>query len=486
MYDVVPFKVTNGIHASSSRTPHKVAIWYGDRSVSYKQLTNRMRQVSYAAFTDIRFQGNAAIVSTNSVEFLEVLLGLADVGVPVITINPKSTTREVLGYLQDSNTKVLFIEEKLYKEEYKQCCDLIITFGEEYESWINKHQMITQYPFVNDNTIFNIIYTSGTTGAPKGICMSHRSRLMSFFEMAIDYRQMNQNDVMLALASLSNGGGNGTALTILNNGGTIVLATQVHPDYMMRMIEKYKVTCAFIVPVLLHVILSTPSCRKYDRSSLKGLISSAAPFAPDLKLKALEFFGPIVYDVFASTECGPTTFQTPQEMVTHLNSVGRAVTGSTVKILNDKGGVAKPFEVGEIHAQTLTMFSGYLNKDKSDSQFISVGDLGYVDEDNYLYVVGRKNDMIITGGNNVYPEDVESVLNKCPGVIESAVVGTPDEKWGEIVTAFVVGGPTVDINQYCRDNLASYKIPRNIVYTDSIPKSDVGKILRKNLRNSYK
>lgn len=290
---------------------------------------------------------------------------------------------------------------------------------------------------------------------------------------------------MLCLASLSNGGGNGTTLAALNSGGTVILGTQVHPDYMMRMIEDYKITCAFIVPVLLHIILNTPSCNKFDRSSLRGIFSSAAPFNPDLKIKALEFFGNNIWDVFASTECGPTTALSPQMMRTHTASVGIPVSGSIVRVMNSNGNEASPYEVGEIYAQTLTMFSGYLNKDKP-GEFVSAGDLGYKDPEGILYVVGRKNDMIITGGNNVYPEEVESIINKCPGVIESAVVGTPDDKWGEIVTAYVVGQPTVDIDQHCRDNLASYKIPRNIRYVDSIPRSEVGKILRKQLRNSYK
>ena len=485
MYDLIPLKVTQGIHSSSSRTPHKVAIRHGDNFVSYSQLTKRMRQVSHAAFTDVRFQGNAAIVGVNSIEFVEVLLGLADVGVPVVTINPKSSPREVSLYLQDSKAKVLFIDKKLYRKEYEQYCELVIVFGDNYKQWVDNQPPIEHYPYVRDNTIFNIVYSSGTTGTPKGICISHRTRLMTSLLMPLDYKCMGQNDIMLAFASLSNGGGSTTVIATLNNGGTVILATQVHPDYIMRTIEKHKVTCAFIVPVLIHVILSTPSCHKYDKSSLKGIFSSAAPFASDMKLKALEFFGPIVYDVFASTECGPTTFQTPQEMKTHLNSVGRVATGSVIKIIDESGRQCQPFEVGEIYSQALTMFSGYLNKDKPD-EYVSVGDLGYLDQDNYLYVVGRKNDMIITGGYNVYPEEVENIINSCPGVIESAVVGIPDDKWGEIVTAFVVGMPMADLYELCRNSLASYKVPRKLTYVDSIPRNEVGKILRKNLRNSYK
>jgi acyl-CoA synthetase (AMP-forming)/AMP-acid ligase II len=290
---------------------------------------------------------------------------------------------------------------------------------------------------------------------------------------------------MLCISSLSNGGGNGSALATLNSGGTIILATQVHPDYIMRMIEQHKVTTMIAVPTVTSLIVNTPSCHKYDRSSLRSVISIAAPFVPELKLKALEFFGNIVYDVLGTTECGAITVQTPEQMKTHLSSVGQAVCGSIVKIIKEDGEVAEPYEVGEITSQTLSMFSGYLNKGGFD-QFVSAGDLGYMDEDNYVYIVGRKNDMIITGGNNVYPEEVEAVLNSCPGVIESAVIGTPDDRWGEIVTAFVVGMPMADLYELCKNNLANYKIPRKLTFVDSIPKNEAGKILRKNLRNSYK
>lgn len=485
MYDLIPLKVTQGIHSASSRTPHKVAIRHGAHSISYIELINNMRRVSYAAFTDIRFQGNASIVGVNSIEFVEVLLGLADVGIPVVTISPKSSSREIIAALISSNTRVLFIDEKLYRDEYKSYVDLVITFGSKYKNWLDNQQPLTKYPFIDDKTIFNIVYTSGTTGEPKGICISHRSRHQSFLTMALNFNSMQIDDVMLCISSLSNGGGNASALGTLNSGGTIVLATQVHPDYIMRMIEQHRITTMIVVPTVTSLIVNTPSCHKYDRSSLRSVISIAAPFVPELKLKALEFFGDIVYDVLATTECGPITVQTPMQMKTHLSSVGQTVYGSTVKIIKGDGEVAKPYEVGEILSQTLSMFSGYLNKGGPD-QFVSAGDLGYVDEENYVYVVGRKNDMIITCGNNVYPEEVESVINSCPGVVESAVVGVPDDRWGEIVTAFIVGEPTEDPIKYCKDSLASYKIPRKILYVHSIPRNDAGKILRKNLRNSYK
>lgn len=489
MNEIVSLKATHGIHSSSKRQPDKTAVIFGDRCVTYSKLVSRMKKVSYAGFIDIHFQGNAAIVAQNSIEYLEVLLGLADVGVPVATINPKSTEREVLSALCDCSASVLFIDKKLYKESYSKVCKLVITFGEEYEQWVSKHNEIKQYPFVPDHTTFAIVYSSGTTGAPKGIKHSHRSRTMISFTMAIDYNCMSNEDIMLALASLSNGGGCSTTLACLNNGGTLVLGTQVHPDYMMRMIEVHKVTCAFIVPTLLHLILNTESCYKYNKTSLRSVFSSAAPFNAELKRKAIEFFGDIVYDVYASTECGPVSVLKPKDFRYGIHSVGIPVSGSTIEIRKEDGTIAGVGEVGEIYAKTLTLFNGYLtntsnimNLKEVDNEFVSAGDLGYVGWDGFLYIVGRKSDMIITGGNNVYPEDVESIINSCPGVIESAVVGVPDEKWGEVVTAYIVGQPTTDLLEHCKNNLANYKIPRNVNYVDSIPKSETGKILRKELR----
>ena len=194
MHGLIPLKATNGIHSSSSRTPHKVAVRHGDRSVTYKQLTDNMRCVSQAAFTDIRFQGNVAIVGNNSIEYLEVLLGLADVGVPVVTINPKWVAREVIECLKDCKARVLFIDNDLYKEEYGQHCDLIIIFGSKYEEWVKYYKPIEHYPDFKDSAIFNIVYSSGTTNKPKGMLISHRSRSMTSYLMPLDWNCMKEYD----------------------------------------------------------------------------------------------------------------------------------------------------------------------------------------------------------------------------------------------------------------------------------------------------
>lgn len=483
MHGVVPLKATHGLHSASKRQPDKTAVIFGARSVSYCELTARMARVTTAA---TMLSGTAAIVATNKIEYLEVLLGLADAGIPVATINPKGSKREVVNALRDCRPVILFIDEKLYHDEYLEICSTVITFGEQYDIWLSQHQPISDYPYIDDSTTFAIVYSSGTTGAPKGIKHSHRSRMMISYTMAIDYNCMKEDDTILAVASLSNGGGCSVVLACLNNGGTVVFGTQVHPDYLMRMVEQYKVTCAFLVPTLLHIIVNTPSCHRYDRSSLRGVFSSAAPLSADLKLTAAEFFGDVVYDVYASTECGPVSVLKPKMLKAFPGSVGVSVSGAYIEIRREDGTKADVGEVGEVFAKTLTLFSGYMSADPPDCDFISAGDLGYVDSNQTLYIVGRKSDMIITGGHNVYPEEVEAVINNCPGVKESAVIGTPDDKWGEIVTAFIVGDPEIDPVLHCRSDLATYKIPRKIFYVESIPRNDAGKILRKNLRNYYK
>ena len=482
MHGLIPLKVTNGIHSSSSRTPHKVAVRHGDRSVTYKQLTDNMRCVSQAAFTDIRFQGNVAIVGNNSIEYLEVLLGLADVGVPVVTINPKWVAREVIECLKDCKARVLFIDNDLYKEEYGQHCDLIIIFGSKYEEWVKYYKPIEHYPDFKDSAIFNIVYSSGTTNKPKGMLISHRSRSMTSYLMPIDWNCMKEYDVMLSIASFSNAGGNGTAIATLNNGGTVVIATGINPRTIMRTIEQEKVTCMLVVPSILRLILRDITSHRYDVSSLTSIVVGSTTFPPLLKGKAINFFGDIVYDLYASTECGPITLLRPSQKYMHRATVGRTVIGSTIKVINN-GIECKPLEVGEIHAKTMTMFSGYtdINNAHAETQMIATGDLGYVDEENYLHFVGRADDVIISGGTNIYPEEIENIINECPGVEESAVIGLADDNRGEIVAAFIVGTPIVDPIQYCRDNLTPYKIPKKIFYVDSIPRNSTGKILRRSL-----
>jgi fatty-acyl-CoA synthase len=250
----------------------------------------------------------------------------------------------------------------------------------------------------------------------------------------------------------------------------------------MRTIEQEKVTCMLVVPSILRLILRDITSHRYDVSSLTSIVVGSTTFPPLLKGKAINFFGDIVYDLYASTECGPITLLRPSQKYMHRATVGRTVIGSTIKVINN-GIECKPLEVGEIHAKTMTMFSGYTdtNNANAETQMIATGDLGYVDEENYLHFVGRADDVIISGGTNIYPEEIENIINECPGVEESAVIGLADDNRGEIVAAFIVGTPIVDPIQYCRDNLTPYKIPKKIFYVDSIPRNSTGKILRRSL-----
>lgn len=477
--DVTQSKATYGIHSSSYRTPHKVAVRYGDRSITYKQLVERIKLVTVAASINLEAYERAAIVSANSIEFIELLFGLVDAGITPVTLNPKNSSREIISSLQDSNTRVLFIEKSLYKEEYSLYIDIVIIFGDNFENWLQQYQGQVAKP--KDNPVYNIIYASGTTGNPRGICISHKTRIMTSLLMPMDHRCMQHDDVMLVFGSLSYGGGNVPVLATLFNGGTVILASMIHPDYILKTIEQYSVTCLYSLPSITYMLLNSDRIEKYDISSLKSFVSIAAPFNADLKQRALKAFGKIVYDVFASTECGPISTATPAMIETHPTSVGMPVTGCIVVIRKNDGSECQPMEVGEIFCNNLTIFSSYLNSPQPEG-FVSVGDLGYKDQDGFIYLVGRKNDMINTSGYNVYPEEVETVINSCPGVIESAVIGLPNEKYGEVVTAYIVGQPTVDFNQYCKDNLAKYKIPKKVIKVESIPKTESGKILRKKLR----
>lgn len=446
-----------------------------------------MGRVSSAAIANPLFRGNVAIIANNSIEYVEALLGITDVGTTVATINPKSTPIEVTKILADCGARVLLIDPELYREEYGRLVDQVITFGDQYSRWRDSYQELPldKYPIFDDSTIFSIVYTSGTTGSPKGLTHSHRKWMMLSLTMALDYNRMREGDITLTLASLSNGYGWGTSLVCLNSGGTVILGTQVHPDYIMRMIEQHKVTTMYTVPAVLNMIVNTRSVPKYNIGSLTGIISSSSFLPVDTKLKAIKLFGNIVYDQYASTECGPVAVAGPSLINKHPTAVGYPIYGSTIQIRRSDGHLAEPDEVGQIFAETLTMHSGLVNQGPPD-RFISVGDLGYKDPSGLLYVVGRQDDMIITGGNKVHPEEVEAIINSCPGVVESAVVGIRDDIMGETVQAFIVGEPEIDIKQYCRQYLIQYKIPTQIQFLDSIPRTNTGKIVRGKLRNFYK
>jgi acyl-CoA synthetase (AMP-forming)/AMP-acid ligase II len=340
-----------------------------------------------------------------------------------------------------------------------------------------------------------MIYTSGTTGRPKGAL---RPSVRGGDQLAGLVRLIGYqpDDVYLTTGPLYHSGPGGFAGIAHALGNTIVVQHKFDPEDWLRLVERYRVTTTFTAPTPIRMICSLPDEIKarYDRSSMRRLIANAAPWTLALKQRYLADFPPdSLWEVYGSTELGVDTVLGPEDHLRKPGSCGRPAPGVELRIVDGKGeAVTDPYVHGELYVRAEGMFRAYHKaEDKFAAShlgdgFHTVGDIAYVDEEGYYYIADRKNDMIITGGMNVYPAEIEAALDACPEVYEVAVVGIPDEQWGESVHAFVVpskADPSVDaIVSFARERLAGYKVPRTITFVGELPKTGSGKVLKRDLR----
>jgi fatty-acyl-CoA synthase len=273
-----------------------------------------------------------------------------------------------------------------------------------------------------------------------------------------------------------------------------VLMNHFEPEAALALIEKERITCMLVVPTMLVRLCALPAevRRKYDTSSLRWVMSGAAPLATDTARQFQEQFGPILWNFYGSTETGLVTLAGPGDHVSRAGTIGRIVRGNEVRLLDEQGAQVGPGGIGELYARNSMLIDGYhRNRDATQSSmregFFSVGDLARVDADGYYYLESRKHDMVISGGVNIYPREIEDHLQMHPDVIDVAVVGIPDPEWGETLRAYVVRRPGSALEEaavidWARSGLADYKRPRSVVFVDELPRNPTGKILKRELR----
>jgi acyl-CoA synthetase (AMP-forming)/AMP-acid ligase II len=269
-------------------------------------------------------------------------------------------------------------------------------------------------------------------------------------------------------------------------GATMVLPQKFDPEESLEFIQQYEATAASFVPVMIKRILSLDDevKKRYDLSSLRVVMASGSAMSPDLRRAAMDLFGDVLYDLYGSTEVGWVTIATPEDMRKHDKTVGKPVPGTEVAVFSRDGERLDPGESGELFIKSNILFEGYTSGETKDERegYMSIGDLGRVDDEGYLFVEGRTDDMVVIGGENVYPVEVEEVIEGMSGVDEAAVLGVTDEEYGEVLAAFVVGTVSEDnVISTCKDELASYKVPRRVEVMDELPRTSTGKVLKRKL-----
>ena len=312
--------------------------------------------------------------------------------------------------------------------------------------------------------------------------------------MASMYGCFSKNDRFLVTTPLFHGGGFAFPMAALFLGGQVELMPRYQPDLLLQRMSAPENTGTFVVPTQLHSLFTLPEALldQHRQHSLRTIICNAAPLPETTKYQTLDYFGEgVLHETYGSTEVGIATNLQPEDMRRKQNCVGKAIPGQVIKLLNDAGGEVTTGEVGDLYSDGPTLFNGYLNRPEETAEcfrgsFFCAGDQARMDEEGYIYIVGRKKDMIISGGVNIYPRDIEDVLVQHPAIAEAAVIGIADEHWGEAVCAFVVRADnSLDDNtiiDYCRDHLAPQKVPKSVRFIDAIPKNITGKVLKKDLR----
>lgn len=343
-----------------------------------------------------------------------------------------------------------------------------------------------QKPSMTDDAI--LLYTAGTTGEPKG-CMRTHERFYNVLQDMLREFEITSDDVHLVGSSLSHSAPGRFTLAHLLSGGSVVVLPEFEAEEFLRAVQNFGVTTAFVVPTMLKAIFNLPDDvrKKYDLRSLRALICAGAPFLVKLKEEALAFFGDdCVYEFYGATELATMTVLAPKDFRRKIKSVGKAIEGCEIKIVKEDSTLAQPNEPGEIFVKNNASYSYALGENRISpipSDFLSVGDIGSLDEDGFLYLSGRKKNMLITGGINVYAEEVEKALQQHPDVLECCVFGAPDEYWGERVCAAVVtkSGDSLDeeeLKKFLLTELATYEVPKQFFFVRELPRNAAGKIIR--------
>jgi len=495
------------VRRHAAETPDRVAITFEGRSTSYQELDRASDRVTNGLLSlGIGPSDRIGILDKNSDRFIEIWLGLSKLNAVIVPINARLAGPEIEYVVNDANVKVLFIGESFIdligkiRDRLKTVTEVIVVNGA-YEAWRDSFRAASiQYP-VSSEDVSMQLYTSGTTGHPKGVQLTNGNSLNSMADTLVSWGNWNESDVALIAMPLFHIAGCGVVMLSLVGGLRIVLVREFVPPEVIKLIQKERVTVAFFVPAMIMFLLEDISMVDADFSSLRRLVYSASPIPAKLLQRALQRFPTTGFvQIYGLTETtGGVTVLSPEDHSDpespRLKSCGQPIGGVELLILGADGKPVPQGQVGEIVCRTVKNMKGYWHRDEETAKtlrngWLHTGDAGYVDADGYVYIHDRVKDMIVSGGENIYPAEVESAMFGHPAIADVAVIGVPDERWGEAVKALVVlkpgaEGDAAEILAYTRERLAGYKSPKSIDFIDALPRNPTGKVLKRELREKY-
>lgn len=479
------------------------------RTVSFEALEAASTEVAHSLITAGVDPGDRiAILDKNSIEYYELMFGAAKAGAVMVGVNFRLSPREVATVIRDSRPRMLFLSP-----EFQDLADIvtadpssqmiIVLLGDDYESWRSSGAIAARLPEASEDDVVLQMYSSGTTGTPKGAMLTHRN-LMFTPMMGRDFYRMGSESVNLLTSPLFHIGGIGYSLTAFGQGGhTVLIRDFVVPEVLAR-IERHGVTNMFLVPTMIDMLVAESLKRPCDLSSLRLIAYGGAPITDRQLLNAVSVLDCSFMAVYGMTEAaGTVACLLPEDHDPNgprrqlLGSIGTALPWIEIRIADPwTGNEAERGTAGELWVRSGQTMHGYWDQPLATREAIDAdswlhtGDIAVCDDKGYIFLKDRLKDMIVSGGENIYPIEVENVLFEHPGVQEVAVIGVPHDKWGETAKAVVVraegsSASAEEIIAFCRSGLASYKCPTSVEFLSALPRNASGKILKRVLRESY-
>src|SRR5262245_14685890 len=443
--------IANGIREFALATPSATAVIDGERSLTYAGLNERSSRLAQAMLAlGLRTGERVAIMLGNRLEYGEIACGLAKAGLVSVPINPRLTAPEVAYIVEHSGSRAVILDDALRDVAEPGLARAhianVVAIGDDYEDVMAGARAADPEVELGATEPFTICYTSGTTGKPKGVFISHRSRAITFYLTALEWG-LGPGRMTVGVAPMYLGAGFAFAYAACVTGGTVAMLRAYDPELLLNTVERHRPNSVFLVPAHIQMLRALPEAvlAGHDTSSLATIYVNAAPLPQQAKVWTIENFPTAgLHELYGSTEASIVTNLRPSDQLRKQRCVGPPWFMTQVRVLNAEGQPVAIGEPGELWSRSPMVFRGYLDDPEATRQatsedgFVSAGDIAVLDEDHYVYIVDRVRDLIITGGVNVYPREVEEVLHKHPSVADVAVVGVPDEKWGEKVVAVVV------------------------------------------------
>lgn len=486
--------------------PNKIFLYYKELEVTYRQLDERADAVANGLLRAGVGNGEKiALLLPNCPEFLYAFFGVVKLGAIAVPVNTQLKSEEIAYILENAEAQGLITTPELYERvrpvrKRLPRLELLYLTGERAKegfvfSGLLSHPKTAPKIDVDPGDPAALIYTSGTTGRPKGVILTHRNYLVDT-DQTVHAAKIGEADRFLCILPLFHV--NGQVVTILSPlfaGGSMVLMERFTPKEFFPTLSRFKATAFSGVPTIYAMLLQHVEPGKYDLSSLRFCICGAAPMPVELFEKFEAAFHAFILEGYGLSEGTCVSSLNPLGGKRKIGSIGLPLPGQAMKIVDDQDRELSDRAVGEIVVKGENVMAGYFKNPEATAEalrsgWLHTGDLGYRDEEGYFFIVGRKKEMIIRGGENIYPKEIEEILYRHPQVAEAAVVGLPDPLWGEEVAAFIIPKPQEtpdgdEIMAFCRRQLANFKCPRRVILVSELPKTATGKIQKGVLRENY-